>query len=515
MNHSGSAVSAPSATQLHGQFVRRERTAIAIAKAAIEHAQSHDTGVHSFLEFLPESALAAAAVLDSKLAAGQPLGPLAGVPIALKDNIVTAFGKTTSGSKYFASYHSPYTATVAHKLIDAGAIIIGKTNLDEFGMGSSTEHSAFGPTRNPWDLSRVPGGSSGGSAAAVAAGFVPIALGSDTGGSIRQPASHCGVVGLKPTYGRVSRYGLVAYASSLDQIGPIAGSVHDAALCMSAISGFDDRDSTSAKLAPEDFSAELDSPLQRFTIAVPKEARGPGVSPAVSVVLDQTIESLRLLGATIIDCELPHMQHAIAAYYLIATAEASSNLARFDGVRYGHRADLSPGDSLMDLYCRSRSEGFGKEVRQRIMLGTHVLSSGYYDAYYLSALKVRRLIKNDHDAVFRSANASGGLAGLGADAILMPAAPGPAFKLGEKSSDPLALYLEDVFTVGVNLAGLPALTVPCGFSTVLENGVETRLPIGMQLIGPGFSERVLLRIGRMLERIQTADFRPPAEHLAS
>jgi aspartyl-tRNA(Asn)/glutamyl-tRNA(Gln) amidotransferase subunit A len=385
-----------------------------------------------------------------------------------------------------ADYRSPYTATAAQRLIDAGAVIIGKTNLDEFAMGSSGEHSAFGPTRNPWDTSRVPGGSSAGSAAAVSAGIVPLALGSDTGGSIRQPAGLCNIVGMKPTYGRISRYGLVAFASSLDQIGPLTRSVADCAAALTVLCGFDPNDSTSADLPYPDVLDNLETPIEDLVIGVPRQARSHVNHPGVTQAIEDAARAFATLGADVIDIDLPHADHGVAAYYIIAPAEASSNLARFDGIRYGHRAVLRPGEDLSDLYSRSRAEGFGAEVQRRIMLGTHVLSSGYYDAYYTTALKVRRLIRQDYDQVFRG----------GCHAVLMPSSPSPAFRIGEKVGDPLSLYVEDVYTVGANLAGLPGITIPGGFAGV--EGVQ--LPIGLQLIGQPFCEHDLLRIAAMLER---------------
>lgn len=483
-----------SATDIRTALHTRQSSAEAITRAALARAESLNPKLNAFLQLFPDHALAQARAVDARLAAGER-PPLAGVPVALKDNICFAHGKTTCASKMLANYESPFNATAAQRLLDAGAIILGKTNLDEFAMGSSTEHSAFGPTRNPWDLSRVPGGSSGGSAAAVAARITPLALGSDTGGSIRQPAGFCGIVGLKPTYGRVSRSGLVAYASSLDQIGPLATNVCDAALGLNSISGLDTLDSTSADQPATDFTSDLDSPVRHLTLAVPRQARSDANHPAVAQALDDTIRQYRDLGAKIIDIDLPMTDAAIAAYYIVATAEASSNLARFDGIRYGHRAALAPGEGLLDLYCKTRSEGFGPEVKRRIMLGTHVLSSGYYDAYYTTALRARRKILADFNAAFEQ----------GCQAILLPSSPSPAFKLGEKTSDPLALYLEDVYTVAVNLAGLPAITFP----TALANVDGSKLPIGMQLIGRPFDEHTLLRIARAHEREQGAFKAPP------
>lgn len=457
--------------------------------------------LNALLDTFPDHALARSRALDARLASDPALAstlPLAGVPIALKDNICLAHGRTTCGSRLLEHYRSPFTATAAQRLIDAGAIVIGKTNMDEFGMGSSTERSAFGPTLNPHDHTRVPGGSSGGSAAAVAAGIVPLALGSDTGGSIRQPAAFCGVVGLKPTYGRVSRFGLVAYASSLDTIGPITRTVADAALALQLISGPDPHDSTTSARPAPDCITNLNTPIQDLIIGVPAEARGPGVHPAVAASLDNAIRLYTSLGARILDISLPHAPHAIAAYYLVACAEASSNLARFDGVRYGRRAGLSAKDDLFDLYARSRSEGLGPEVQRRIMLGTYALSSGYYDAYYAAAMKARRLIKQDFDHAFTGLTSTG-KPQPACHAILMPTTPAPAFKLGEKLADPLALYLEDIFTVSVNLAGLPAISIPAGFTTPTPD--TPPLPIGLQLIAPAFDEPTLLRTARMLEAV--------------
>ncbi len=424
-----------------------------------------------------------ARAVDVRIESGEDL-PLAGVPVVLKDNICLAWGRTTCASRMLEHYRSPFNATAAQCLINAGAVVVGKANLDEFAMGASGEHSIFGPARNPHDPARTCGGSSSGSACAVAAGMVPLALGSDTGGSIRQPASHTGIVGFKPTYGRVSRWGLVAFASSLDQIGPMAATVRDAALAYSIIAGPDGNDLTSSARDPGDPLADLDTPVERPRVGVPVNIRCE--SPAVDAAVRTAADALRAAGAEIVEIELPHTDHAVAAYYLIAPAEASSNLARFDGVRYGRRAD-NPAD-LEDLYVRSRTEGFGPEVRRRIMLGTHILSSGYYDAYYLNALRARRLIKDEFDAALEGGNAC--------HALLMPAAPGPAFRLGEKIDDPLALYLEDVYTAGVSLAGLPAITVPV--HTADAGG--TRLPVGVQLVGAAWTEARLLRIARMLEQ---------------
>lgn len=461
-----------------------------LVRTAIDRVRSINPKLNAFVEVFDSRS-----VIDAQACAtsGKP-GPLAGVPVALKDNLCLSWGKTTCASNMLRKYESPYTASAVQKLIDAGAIIVGKTNLDEFAMGSSTEHSCFGPTFNPWDTSRVPGGSSGGSAAAVAAGIVPIALGSDTGGSVRQPASHCGIVGVKPTYGRISRYGLVAYASSLDQIGTLTRTVEDAALTLNVICGHDPLDSTSSREAVPDLLGALETPIENLRLAVPRQARSEANHPEVARVFEETVATYKQLGATIVEVDLPLLDHGIAAYYIVAPAEASSNLARFDGIRYGHRAKLDKGDGLFDLYCKSRSEGFGPEVQRRIMLGTHVLSSGYYDAYYNTALKVRRKIKQDFDRIFADCHA-----------VLMPASPSPAWKVGEKTSDPLAMYLEDVYTVTINLAGLPAMSIPAGFAAVSG----TQLPVGVQLVSPAFDEARMLRIARMFERATDWNQRQP------
>jgi aspartyl-tRNA(Asn)/glutamyl-tRNA(Gln) amidotransferase subunit A len=402
------------------------------------------------------------------------------VPVALKDNMCTREMPTTAGSHILERYTPPYDAAVTERLEAAGAVIVGKTNCDEFAMGSSTEFSAFGPTRNPWSLDRTPGGSSGGSAAAVAGRLVPIALGSDTGGSIRQPAALCGVVGLKPTYGRVSRYGLLAFASSLDQIGPLTTTVADAAACLSVIAGHDPRDATSSTAPVEDYTATLTGDVRGLRIGVARSLFGDGLDPEVLAACDHSLEQLREAGASLVDIELPHSSHAIAVYYLVAMAEASSNLSRYDGVRYGYRA---PGAaSLGEMYDRTRDEGFGPEVKRRIILGTYVLSEGYYDAYYLKAQQVRTLIRQDYERAFANV-----------DVIAMPTSPTPAFKLGDRVEDPLQMYLVDVFTVGVSLSGLPAISVPCGFTAA-------RLPIGLQLIGRAMGEVTVLKAADALER---------------
>ncbi|WP_428940196.1 Asp-tRNA(Asn)/Glu-tRNA(Gln) amidotransferase subunit GatA [Fontivita pretiosa] len=417
---------------------------------------------------------------DSHLAGGE----LSGLPIAIKDNLCTSYGLTTCSSRMLASFRSPYDATVIRKLEQAGAVIVGKTNLDEFAMGSSTENSATKITRNPWDTDRVPGGSSGGSAAALAAGMCCGSIGSDTGGSIRQPAALCGLVGVKPTYGRVSRYGLVAFASSLDQIGPFGRTVADAALLMKVIAGHDPKDSTSAPEPVPDYLADLQEPVRPLRIGIVKEYDlSSGIDPQVNSAIEKAIQLYQSLGAQIVQVSLPHTEYAIAAYYIIAPCEASSNLARYDGVHFGHRT-REPVSDIVELFSKTRSEGFGEEVQRRIMIGTYALSAGYYDAYYNRALKVRTLIRRDFDAAFARC-----------DVILCPTSPTPAFRIGEKTGDPLQMYLVDVFTVTANIAALPAISLPCGFTSD-----QKPLPIGMQLIGPAFSEQRLLRIAHMYEQ---------------
>ena len=407
---------------------------------------------------------------------------LAGVPCAIKDNLLIEGTISTAGSKILENYVSAYDATVITKLKNAGANFLGKTNLDEFAMGNSTENSAFGPTKNPHDITRVPGGSSGGSAAAVAADLCVFALGSDTGGSIRQPASLCGIVGLKPTYGRVSRHGLIAMASSLDQVGPLTKNVYDSALVLNVISGQDKFDSTTVNAPVTDFTANLDKNIRGLRVGVPKEFFGSGLSPEVGELVRSTISKLEKLGCEIVNINLPNFEHALAVYYIVAPCEISANLSRFDGIRYGHSSKSAK--NLTDTYFESRSEGLGAEPKRRIMLGAYALSSGYYDAYYLKAEKVRALVKKDFDNAFRSV-----------DVIVGPTAPGVAFKLGEKSSDPLSLYLEDLYTVPINLAGLPGISVPCG------KGSNSGLPVGFQIIGKSFDEETILRVAHQLESV--------------
>ena len=449
-----------------------------------------DAALGAFLHVDRARVLARAAALDAEHATAAAR-PLFGVPVAVKDNLCTKDVPTTAASRMLQRFVPPYDATAVARLEAAGALVLGKTNCDEFAMGSSTENSALGVTRNPWNPARIPGGSSGGSAVAVAAGMAPVSLGSDTGGSIRQPASLCGVVGFKPTYGRVSRYGLLAFGSSLDQIGPFARTVQDAADVFAAMAGADVHDATTAHAAVPDLDALDDgsassTPLAGRRLGVPRALVGDGVDPAVRGATEAALGDLERLGATLVDVELPHASAAIPVYYLVATAEASSNLARYDGVRYTTRAALAAGDDLTALYDRTRGEGFGTEVKRRIMLGTYVLSAGYYEAYYLKAQRVRTLIRRDYEAAFAAA----------VDAIVTPTNPTPAFALGEKASDPLQMYLADVFTVSANLTGLPAISVPCGFSA-------DRLPIGLQLTGRPFEEAALLRLAHAYERATT------------
>ncbi len=470
-------------------IARRAVSAVELTRQMLDRITKLDPVVLAYNSTCADRAIEQAKQVDD----GQRSGPLAGVPIALKDNLCTSFGTTTCSSKMLENFHAPYDATVVKRLEAAGAIILGKTNLDEFAMGSSTENSAFKTTRNPWDTSRVPGGSSGGSAAALAAGLCCASLGSDTGGSIRQPAALCGVVGLKPTYGRVSRYGLVAFASSLDQIGPFGHTVGDVAAIMNVISGADPKDSTCTPEAVPDYLADLDTPIKGLRIGIAKEyTLAEGMDPQVQSAIDAAIEEYKKQGAEIVDVTLPHTEYGIAAYYVIAPCEASSNLARYDGVHFGHRTK-EPVKDIIELFSKSRAEGFGPEVQRRIMIGTYALSSGYYDAYYLRALKMRTLIKRDFDDAFKKC-----------DVILCPTSPTAAFKAGEKTGDPLSMYLCDVFTVTCNIAGIPGISLPCGFTTG-----EKPLPIGLQLLGPTFSEPQLLRAARMYERATDWNTRRP------
>ena len=448
---------------------------------AITAAENLNETLNAFLEIDRQGALERAAAAAD--------GPLSGLAVAVKDNICVRGLQASCGSRILGNYHPPYNATVIERLTQAGAVVIGKTNCDEFAMGSSNENSAFGPVKNPWDTTRVPGGSSGGSAAAVAAGIVPVALGSDTGGSVRQPASLVGVLGLKPTYGRNSRYGLVAFASSLDQIGIFARKVEDVARVLGVIAGRDPRDATSADVHVPDYVASLAGDIKGARLGFPRALFSEGLDEEVGNAVKAVVDVYRDLGAEIVDVDLPHAKYAIAVYYIIATAEASSNLARFDGVRYGFRAEDAP--ELRQMYRRTREEGFGAEVKRRIMLGTYVLSAGYYDAYYLKAQKVRTLIENDFLTAFKSC-----------DAIITPTSPSTAFAIGEKVDDPLAMYLNDIYTVTANLSGVPGLSVPCGLSS-------ERLPIGFQLLGPYWSEPTILRLAHAYEEARPFTARPP------
>ena len=468
------------AHELHAQFLAGTTSPSTVVDAALNHIAATDSQVNAFLSVQADTARARAAEADTRYRDGRPLGPLDGIPVGVKDNMNLAGTPTTCASRILDPYPAPYTGTAVQQLLDAGAIVVGKTNLDEFAMGSSTEHSAAGPTRNPWDLSRVPGGSSGGSAAAVAAGQCVASLGSDTGGSIRQPAALCGVVGLKPTYGRVSRYGLVAFGSSLDQIGPLTHDVQDAALLLGAIAGHDARDSTSMEQSVPDYLADLPRGVEGLTIGLPRELFGEGVDAEVEDAVRKGVAALENAGAVIQDVSLPHAAYVVAAYYIIAPAEASSNLARFDGVRYGHRS-ADAGD-ILSLYRRTKSEGFGPEVQRRIMIGTYALSAGYYDAYYKKAQQARALVKRDYDEALAAC-----------DALIAPTFPTTAFLIGEWTADPLQMYVADICTAGLNLAGNPGLSVPCGFSAA-------GLPIGMQIIGRPFDEATILRVGAAYEQ---------------
>ena len=466
--------------ELQEQLQKRAVTAQEIAEAHLKRIDERDPQVKAFLRLSPERALEQAAAIDRLVEKKQPLPPLAGVPMAVKDVIATREVPTTAGSRILENYRPPYDATAVSRLEQAGAVILGKTNCDEFAMGSSTENSSYFPTRNPHDLERVPGGSSGGSAAAVADALALASLGSDTGGSIRQPASFCGVVGVMGTYGRVSRYGLIAFASSLDHIGPFARTVRDAAAVLQVMAGRDSNDSTSADVPVPDYAAELEKPVKGMKVGVPKEYFGAGLDTEVRAQVEKGIERLRELGCELREVSLPHTDYAIACYYIIAPAEASSNLARYDGVRYAFRA---PGaDSLEAMYHTTRGAGFGAEVKRRIMLGTYVLSAGYYEAYYLKAQKVRTLLYQDFVRAFEQV-----------DVLVTPTTPTPAFKLGEKTDDPLQMYLADIYTVTGSLAGVPGISVPCGKS-------KAGLPIGLQLFAKHFDEARLLRLAHAFEQ---------------
>lgn len=467
------------AHRLHAMLVKKEVSAAEITKAVFQRIDQVEDKVKSYITLTREQAETQAAEVDKKLAAGEAIGPLEGIPLALKDNLCTEGILTTCASKMLENFVPPYTATAVQKLYDANLVLVGKTNMDEFAMGSSTETSNFHLTHNPWDIERVPGGSSGGSASAVAAGQAIVSLGTDTGGSIRQPAAYCGVVGMKPTYGAVSRYGAVPFASSLDQIGPITKDVTDMAYMLNAICGHDPLDSTSANLQHPDFTKYLINDIKGLKIGVPKEYLAEGIDARVKNCIKEAITKLTELGAHVEETSLPHTDYAMPTYYLLATAEASSNLARYDGVSYGFRA--ADAEDVVDMFKRSRSQGFGDEVKLRIMLGTYSLSAGYYDAYYLKALKVRTLIKQDFDQALEKF-----------DLLLGPTSPSTAFKIGELIHDPIQMYLQDICTIPVNLAGLPAISLPCG--------LVNNLPVGLQLIGKAFDEGTLLRVAYTFEQ---------------
>jgi aspartyl-tRNA(Asn)/glutamyl-tRNA(Gln) amidotransferase subunit A len=464
---------------IHAALQAKKISAREIASGFYAEIDRRNPELNAYLTLSHERAYSQADRVDAAIARGDKLPPLAGVPIAVKDVISTSGIRTTCGSKILESYIPPYDATAVTRLENAGAVILGKTNCDEFAMGSSNENSAYGPVRNPLALDRVPGGSSGGSAAAVAAGLAVVALGTDTGGSIRQPAACCGIPGLMPTYGRVSRYGLIAFASSLDRIGPFAGNIADTAAVVAVIAGHDENDSTSAAASVPHYDVEIEGPIQGLRIGVPEEYFGEGIDSEVKEKVLAAIALMEKLGCRRIPLKMPHTEYAIATYYIIATAEASSNLARYDGVRFGLRV---PGATLLEMYRKTRERGFGSEVKRRIMLGTYVLSSGYYDAYYLRAQKVRSLLARDFSDAFQKV-----------DAILAPTSPTPAFKLGEKTSDPLQMYLADIYTVTGSLAGIPGISIPCGKT-------KAQLPVGLQILGPHFSESRILQLARAFEK---------------
>jgi aspartyl-tRNA(Asn)/glutamyl-tRNA(Gln) amidotransferase subunit A len=465
--------------ELHDLLRRKEVTSVQLTEAFLDRIEATDGKVNAFISVAAQEARTAAEEADRRLTAGNA-GPLTGIPVALKDIFVTRGLRTTCASRILDNYIPPYDGTAVARLQEQGAVILGKLNMDEFAMGSSNENSAAGPVKNPWNKDCVPGGSSGGSAACVAARQAVAALGTDTGGSIRQPAAHCGVVGLKPTYGRVSRYGVIAYASSLDQVGPLARDVEDCAILLEAVAGYDPADSTSVDVPVPAYGQTLRDGVKGLRIGLPKEYFIEGLDPEVKKAVEAAVETYRGLGAETVAVSLPHTRYAVACYYLVATAEASSNLARYDGVRYGVRRD--EGQGLIDMYMKSRAAGFGPEVKRRIMLGTYALSSGYYDAYYLKAQKVRTLIRRDFLQAFNEV-----------DVILTPVAPTPAFRIGEKTEDPLQMYLSDIFTIPVNLAGTCAMSLPCGFS-------GEGLPVGLQLIGKPFGEETILRAGHAFEQ---------------
>ncbi|MEM7007860.1 MAG: Asp-tRNA(Asn)/Glu-tRNA(Gln) amidotransferase subunit GatA [Thermodesulfobacteriota bacterium] len=457
----------------------KEISPVELANAFLQRIEEKDQALNTYISVMADRALETAAQAEKEILSGNYKGPLHGIPLALKDIFITKDVTTTCGSKMLENFIPPYDATVTQKLMDSGAVILGKNNMDEFAMGSSTENSFFGPTKNPWDIEKVPGGSSGGSASATAASLCMGSIGTDTGGSIRQPAAFCGVVGMKPTYGRVSRFGMVAFASSLDQAGPFTKTVEDTALILNSISGHDPKDSTCANVAVPDYTQALKDDLKGLKIGVPKEYFVDGMDEDVEQAAKLAISELQNLGAEIIEISLPHTEYAVLTYYIIAPSEASSNLARYDGVKYGYRAQGA--ETLNEMYFKTRAEGFGDEVKRRIMLGTYALSSGYYDAYYLKAQKVRTLIKKDFDQAFEKV-----------DAIVAPTTPEVAFKIGEKTQDPLTMYLSDVLTIPCNIAGLPGISVPCGFS-------KEGLPIGIQVLGKAFDEETVLHVAHSYE----------------
>ena len=469
-----------SASSIKEKIINREISAQEVVEDLFEWIALKEPSVKAYISLDKEDALLKAKEVDEKLSNGGKVGLLAGIPVAIKDNICTSGMKTTCASKILEDFTPPYDAFVVKRIKEEDAVIIGKTNLDEFAMGSSNENSAFHVTRNPWNTDCIPGGSGGGSAAAVTANMAFMALGSDTGGSVRQPSSFCGNVGCKPTYGRISRYGLVAFASSLDQIGSVTKNVSDAALLLQVVSGHDAYDSTSANLGVPDYIAGINSTNDNLRIGVPKEFFGKGLNPEIKNAVTNALEIYKKNGAEIVDLSLPHCGYAVATYYIIATAEASSNLARYDGVRYGHRSQLSE-DNIIDMYSRVRAEGFGSEVKRRILLGNYVLSAGFYEAYYMKASKVRNLIKDDFEDAFKKV-----------DCIISPTCPSPAFKIGEKVTDPLEMYLSDIYTIPANLVGIPGISIPCGFTT-------TGLPIGMQIMGKHFEEEKILKIAKLFE----------------
>lgn len=467
------------AHELHAKLVNREISSVELAEAVYKRIDAVEDKVKSFVTLTREKALAKAAEVDAKISRGEQIGPVEGIPVVIKDNMCTEGILTTCSSKMLHNFVPPYNATVVEKLNEAGAVVVGKANMDEFAMGSSTENSRFFTTRNPWDLDRVPGGSSGGSAASVAANETIYSLGSDTGGSIRQPASFCGVVGLKPTYGTVSRYGLIAFASSLDQIGSFTKDVADCAQIFNIIAGHDPKDSTSAEFDVPDYSKFLTGDVRGMKIGIPKEYSVEGTDPGVQKLINDAIRKFEDMGAICEETSLPHTEYALPVYYLLAPAEASSNLARYDGVKYGYRDESA--EDMVTMYMRTRAEGFGAEVKRRIMLGTYALSSGYYDAYYLKALKVRTLIKQDFDQAFEKF-----------DLILSPTSPSTAFKVGDRTDDPMQMYLSDIFTISVNLAGIPGISIPCGFID--------GLPVGLQLMAKPFGEGTLFQAAHAFEQ---------------